>query len=148
MLHGENTSPSHNSGSNKTSCGACGSAGEELSQDERWHTDETKIADTDETKIADTQDYYQQWGYINRMAGEGKNILTLLAQGPHAPRPFQPCRTTGCHTGCPAGLLCFHTLLSLLPQTAVWNGILVPEKTEQVFEHQTPHQFLVHHKTC
>lgn len=53
-LHGENASPPHNLGSNKTSCGACGSTGEELSQDERWHTDETKIADTDETKIADT----------------------------------------------------------------------------------------------
>lgn len=87
-LRGENVSLPHNWGSNKTSCGACGSAGEELSQDERWHTDETKIADTDETKIADTWDYYQQWEYINRMAGEGKNILLLLAlmlPGPSSP---------------------------------------------------------------
>lgn len=81
------------------------------------------------------------------MAAECKNILPLLARGPPAPGPSQPCRTTGCHSGCPAGLLLSHTLLPSLPRTAMWNGILVPEKTEQVLGHQTPHQFLVPHKT-
>lgn len=147
-LRGENVSLPHNWGSNKTSCGACGSAGEELSQDERWHTDETKIADTDETKIADTWDYYQQWEYINRMAGEGKNILPLLARSACAPRPFQPHRTSTCRSGCPASLVHSHILLPLLPQPAVWNGIFVPHGTGQVLGQQTPHQFLVHCKTA
>lgn len=45
-LHGVNVSLTCNLGSNKTSCGICGSVGEEVSQEERWHTDETKITDT------------------------------------------------------------------------------------------------------
>jgi len=37
----------------------------------------------------------------------------------------------------PTGLLFSYILLPLLPKTALGNGILVPEKTEQVLAHQT-----------